>query len=62
MILAPEDAHQQLQLRYSQQESMKPISRRYLKRSRASSINATDHSVRNVIQTSHQHATLSIAS
>ena len=62
MILALEDTNQQSQLRYSRQESMKPISGRYLKRIRASSIVAIDHFVRKVIQISHQRATLSIAS
>ena len=46
MILALEDTHQQSQLRYSRQESMKPISRRYLKRIRASSIVAIDRFVK----------------
>jgi hypothetical protein len=61
LILAPEDTHQQSQLRYSQQESTKPIPGRYLKRIRTFSIVAIDHSVRKVIQISHPHASLSIA-
>jgi hypothetical protein len=49
MILTPHKTHRRSRLQYSQQKSMKPTLGRYLKRIRASSIIAINHSLRRAI-------------